>query len=270
MGTPSQPLMQALTGAGLLLLPSTNPVFFLEHSICFGFGVVLGQGERRGREVPRSPRMASVGTTVGRMVRGTKAGQLGTADSGPRTPPSPAPGGQGWHRAGPGCRPAPAGPTAQAEQEQRRRGLRAELWPQEGLTHGPRPTSLGRHLGAGEDDGFLQVFQHKGKHGGGESHGVGAVEDDEAVVLLVVCLQGGGAASGRPALAIAGLPGPGARWPLPRKQRGPRSRRGRGQGAVGPRSREALSGNELLPGAPAPMLPPCQGGLLPTLPHDAP
>lgn len=159
--------------------------------------------------MPRSPRMASVGTTVGRMVRGTKAGQLGTADSGPRTPPSPAPGGQGWHRAGPGCRPAPAGPMAQAEQE-RRRGLRAELWPQEGLMHGPRPTSLGRHLGAGEDDGFLQVFQHKGKHGGGESHGVGAVEDDEAVVLLVVCLQGGGRPqAGRPS------PLPASRGPAP-------------------------------------------------------
>lgn len=61
--------------------------------------------------------------------------------------------------------------------------LSAALWP---LPSG-RP---GRYLGPGEDDGFLQVLQHEGEHGGGEGHGVGAVDDHKAIILPVVALQG--------------------------------------------------------------------------------
>ena len=48
----------------------------------------------------------------------------------------------------------------------------------------------GGYLGPGEDDGFLQVLQHEGEHGGGEGHGVGAVDDHKAVILPIVTLQG--------------------------------------------------------------------------------
>ena len=48
----------------------------------------------------------------------------------------------------------------------------------------------GRYLGPGEDDGFLQVLQHEGEHGGGEGHGVSAVDDHKAVVPRIVALQG--------------------------------------------------------------------------------
>lgn len=44
-----------------------------------------------------------------------------------------------------------------------------------GLGKGPDPCSLcpaGAEYLDGEDDGFLQVLQHKGEHGGGEGHGV--------------------------------------------------------------------------------------------------
>lgn len=47
-----------------------------------------------------------------------------------------------------------------------------------------------RYLGTGEDDRFLQVFQHERKHRGGEGHGVRAVDDHKALVLGVVSLLG--------------------------------------------------------------------------------
>ncbi|MNQ72242.1 hypothetical protein D3C85_869410 [compost metagenome] len=43
-----------------------------------------------------------------------------------------------------------------------------------------------RDLGAGDDDRLVQIFEHEGEGRGGERHGVGAVQDHEAVVLLVV------------------------------------------------------------------------------------
>lgn len=45
------------------------------------------------------------------------------------------------------------------------------------------------HLGAGEDDGFTQVFAHEGQGGGCVGHSIGAVEDHKAVKVLVVFLQ---------------------------------------------------------------------------------
>ena len=40
-------------------------------------------------------------------------------------------------------------------------------------------------LGTGEDDGLGEVAEHIGEGGGSVGHGVGAVEDDEAVVVLI-------------------------------------------------------------------------------------
>ena len=40
-------------------------------------------------------------------------------------------------------------------------------------------------LGAGDDDGLAEVLEHKTEGGGGEGHGIGAVENDEAVVAVV-------------------------------------------------------------------------------------
>lgn len=45
------------------------------------------------------------------------------------------------------------------------------------------------HLGAGQDDGFTQVFTHEGQGGGCVGHSIGTVEDHEAVKVLVVFLQ---------------------------------------------------------------------------------
>ena len=44
-------------------------------------------------------------------------------------------------------------------------------------------------LGAGENDGFGEVGEHKGEGGGGVGHGICAVEDDEAVEEMVVLLD---------------------------------------------------------------------------------
>lgn len=52
------------------------------------------------------------------------------------------------------------------------------------------PVSPGHYLGTSKDDGFLQVLQHEGQHGGREGHGVSAVDDHEPVVLPVVSLWG--------------------------------------------------------------------------------
>ena len=52
------------------------------------------------------------------------------------------------------------------------------------------PVSPGHYLGTSQDDGFLQVLQHEGQHGGREGHGVSAVDDHEPVVLPVVSLWG--------------------------------------------------------------------------------
>lgn len=45
------------------------------------------------------------------------------------------------------------------------------------------------HLGAGQDDGFTQVFAHEGQGGGCVGHSIGTVEDHKAVKVLVVFLQ---------------------------------------------------------------------------------
>ena len=46
-----------------------------------------------------------------------------------------------------------------------------------------------RNLRAGDDHRFSQVFQHEGECRRGERHGVGAVQDHEAVVAIVVLLD---------------------------------------------------------------------------------
>ena len=48
------------------------------------------------------------------------------------------------------------------------------------------------NLRAGENNRFLQTFQHEGQGRGAVGHGVGAVENDEAVVALVVLFNGVG------------------------------------------------------------------------------
>ncbi len=46
-----------------------------------------------------------------------------------------------------------------------------------------------RQLAAGEDDGLAEVLEHEAQGRGGIGHGVGAVEDHEAVVVVVLALD---------------------------------------------------------------------------------
>ena len=47
-------------------------------------------------------------------------------------------------------------------------------------------------LRTGDDDGFAQVLKHETQRRGGERHGVGAVQHDEAVVAVIALLDGEG------------------------------------------------------------------------------
>lgn len=140
------------------------------------------------------PRMALVGPTVKRMTRGTKARQPHKPTAGRRPSPTRTAGlTQGRARV-----LTSTGRMAQAEEalpwdRRTERAARVPAGPHSAhWPDGLRKASLACYLSTSKDDGFLQVFQHKGEHGGGEGHGVGPVDDHEAVVLLIVSLWGGG------------------------------------------------------------------------------